>query len=74
MRPSETTRDGGKPYLFTIAERDLPRYMQGNAPIAQLDRALPSEGRGLRFESSWVRHLPDIRTCSAAWLQVMCFR
>jgi 3-methylfumaryl-CoA hydratase len=25
------------------------------APIAQLDRALPSEGRGQRFESSWVR-------------------
>ena len=28
----------------------------GDAPIAQLDRALPSEGRGQRFESSWVRH------------------
>ncbi len=27
------------------------------APIAQLDRALPSEGRGQRFESSWVRQL-----------------
>ena len=26
------------------------------APIAQLDRALPSEGRGQRFKSSWVRH------------------
>jgi hypothetical protein len=27
-----------------------------DAPIAQLDRALPSEGKGQRFESSWVRH------------------
>ena len=28
----------------------------GEAPIAQLDRVLPSEGKGQRFESSWVRH------------------
>src|SRR4051812_2974194 len=27
-----------------------------SAPVAQLDRALPSEGRGQRFESSRVRH------------------
>ena len=27
------------------------------APLAQLDRALPSEGRGQRFESSRVRHI-----------------
>ncbi len=27
------------------------------APIAQLDRALPSEGRGHWFESSWVHHI-----------------
>ncbi len=27
-----------------------------NAPVAQLDRALPSEGRGHRFESCRVRH------------------
>ncbi len=26
-----------------------------DAPLAQLDRALPSEGRGQRFESSRVR-------------------
>ena len=29
-----------------------------DAPVAQLDRALPSEDRGQRFESSRVRHLP----------------
>ena len=28
----------------------------GLAPIAQLDRVLPSEGRGRTFESCWVRH------------------
>src|SRR5688572_20435508 len=27
-----------------------------NAPVAQLDRVLPSEGRGRRFESCRVRH------------------
>ena len=33
------------------------RWWQGPpvAPVAQLDRALPSEGRGQRFESSRVR-------------------
>jgi hypothetical protein len=34
------------------------RRCQGDpvfAPVAQLDRALPSEGRGQRFESSRVR-------------------
>ena len=28
-----------------------------SGPVAQLDRALPSEGRGRTFESSRVRHL-----------------
>ena len=31
-----------------------------DAPVAQLDRALPSEGRGQRFESSRVRHFLNI--------------
>jgi hypothetical protein len=29
------------------------------APVAQLDRALPSEGRGREFESRRVRHLSN---------------
>ena len=33
------------------------------APVAQLDRALPSEGRGRTFESCRVRHLPSIIPC-----------
>ncbi len=33
-----------------------PGSTRREAPIAQLDRALPSEGKGQRFESSWVRH------------------
>ena len=28
------------------------------APVAQLDRALPSEGKGREFESRRVRHFP----------------
>ena len=34
------------------------------APLAQLDRALPSEGRGQRFESSRVRHSNPQKTLS----------
>ena len=33
------------------------------APVAQLDRALPSEGRGRTFESCRVRHLPATTLC-----------
>jgi hypothetical protein len=32
--------------------------MTGKAPVAQLDRALPSEGKGQKFESSRARHFP----------------
>ena len=34
------------------------------APLAQLDRALPSEGRGQRFESSRVRHIIPLNYCN----------
>jgi hypothetical protein len=37
---------------------------QAPAPVAQLDRALPSEGRGREFESRRVRH-PKPRSCLA---------
>lgn len=33
-----------------------PDIPPADGPLAQLDRALPSEGRGQRFESSTVRH------------------
>ena len=39
---------------------DIP---PSKAPLAQLDRALPSEGRGQRFESSRVRHLIALTHC-----------
>ena len=39
------------------ASRPL-RYSGRNAPVAQLDRALPSEGRGHKFESCRVRQAP----------------
>ena len=35
-----------------------------HAPVAQLDRALPSEGRGQRFESSRARHSRHISNAS----------
>jgi hypothetical protein len=43
------------------ARRPLPRVRRSGiesreAPVAQLDRALPSEGRGHRFESCRARH------------------
>ncbi len=37
------------------------------APLAQLDRALPSEGRGQRFESSRVRQSFSPRPKSVPW-------
>src|SRR5207302_108059 len=40
------------------------RYARANAPVAQLDRALPSEGRGQGFESLRARQL---RTKSNTW-------
>ena len=36
--------------------RRPPLSRRAHAPVAQLDRALPSEGRGHRFESCRVRH------------------
>ena len=38
-----------------------------SAPVAQLDRVLPSEGKGQRFESSQARHSchsPLTRICA----------
>lgn len=46
MPGRERLRPGGRQAIFL---RD--------APVAQLDRALPSEGRGQRFESSRARQL-----------------
>ena len=54
-------------WLFT----DAPLAVYKNkyqAPVAQLDRALPSEGRGQRFESSRVRHLP----CKTSLISEAC--
>ena len=42
--------------MAALATTDQTRYKAREAPVAQLDRALPSEGRGQRFESSRVRH------------------
>ena len=39
-----------------IEPRSNPRYAGVAGPVAQLDRALPSEGKGRAFESRRVRH------------------
>jgi hypothetical protein len=36
--------------------RHDPLFLKVEAPVAQLDRALPSEGKGHTFESCRVRH------------------
>jgi hypothetical protein len=41
----------------TVAHGRPIGYMNRNAPVAQLDRALPSEGKGHTFESCRVRQL-----------------
>ena len=38
-----------------VAAPDAFRYLRADAPVAQLDRALPSEGKGQRFESPRAR-------------------
>jgi hypothetical protein len=40
---------------LTLSDR-LIMVMQSIAPVAQLDRALPSEGKGRGFESRRVHH------------------
>ncbi len=44
------------------------------APVAQLDRALPSEGRGQRFESSRVRHFSLLKSIEQRSLLVTARR
>src|SRR6267154_636845 len=39
--------------------------MDPNAPVAQLDRALPSEGKGHTFESCRVRHFGTAKASPA---------
>jgi hypothetical protein len=41
----------------TVADIGSIGYMNLAAPVAQLDRALPSEGKGHTFESCRVRQL-----------------
>ena len=44
------------PSSMLAADRVAASAARGQAPVAQLDRALPSEGRGREFESRRVRH------------------
>ena len=42
------------------------------APVAQLDRVLPSEGRGRGFESRLVHHTWKIKSPSSQELGLFC--
>lgn len=56
-----------------LTDRTSLRYLAIDAPVAQLDRAPPSEGGGRTFESCRVRHLTpgrDRRSCNA--IQYAC--
>ncbi len=58
-------RSGASPTRRALAGRSVERhpaikYRRPNAPVAQLDRALPSEGRGREFESRRVRHTLEV--------------
>ena len=46
-----------KTQKIVIEHQQYLPYTAQDAPVAQLDRALPSEGRGQRFESSRVRQI-----------------
>lgn len=65
-RPAGAGSAGGSANIAKSAAKHLqdapasckkPRASARRAPVAQLDRALPSEGRGQGFESLRVRHI-----------------
>ena len=51
---------------YGVAVDRVSSYIPRDAPVAQLDRALPSEGRGQRFESSRARQLSFRRPLTMA--------
>ena len=65
---------GASQVLLVLAEKRLVNIIKVvtkciKAPVAQLDRALPSEGRGHRFESCRVHHSFQYFSCICAVLQ-----
>ncbi len=50
------------PKLPGVAATPGFRYLGSHAPVAQLDRALPSEGRGQGFESLRARQIQMVRS------------
>jgi hypothetical protein len=68
LRKAGTIPDAGPRYdpPEPVADARPIGYINRNAPVAQLDRALPSEGKGHTFESCRVRHstiLHDFTFC-----------
>jgi hypothetical protein len=58
--PARSSRFAIRP--TTIGDRLRSAANQYVAPVAQLDRVLPSEGRGRGFESRRARHFAKVRT------------
>src|SRR5690606_1905741 len=48
------------PEVRRWTQKPFARKLLANAPVAQLDRVLPSEGSGRTFESSRARHSPPV--------------
>ncbi len=52
--------------VMALATKEPVNYCKpvakASAPVAQLDRVLPSEGRGHRFESCRVRHFSWVKS------------
>ena len=72
-KPKTPPPDAGRSFRAGPFPAPLLRRRLLGAPIAQLDRALPSEGRGQRFESSWVRHSGSLRNRSEfSLISVLC--
>src|SRR5207302_7829 len=51
---------------FALRQTAPSAMVRRAGPVAQLDRALPSEGRGREFESRRVRHLRRESLCGHA--------
>jgi hypothetical protein len=43
-----------------------------HAPVAQLDRALPSGGKGQRFESPRAHHIDQVFSTSNQFIEIFC--
>lgn len=62
-RTNFSTPDRGRGRIGSCIPPGFSVIGQHSAPIAQLDRVLPSEGKGRTFESCWVRQNSLLLSC-----------